>query len=144
MTTNNVHFLVSDRAAQLVLAERSRADSAIAVRAITRLFPDREVRPVTSLAEANNVLTGMRLAIALVASGLDGRTCLQTIRWFVRKRRGSVIAILEDCDDRHRQEALAAGVSCIWSKPELLVGQLRYELGARLRGARPERPRLLA
>jgi CheY-like chemotaxis protein len=127
-----------------LFSRSSQADSAIAVRAITRLFADREVRPVTSLAEADYVLTGMRLGIALVASGLDGTTCLQTIRWFARRRCGVVIAILEECDDRHRQEALAAGASCIWSKPELLVGQLRYELGASLGGARPERPRRLA
>jgi DNA-binding response OmpR family regulator len=145
MTTNNVHVLASGRsAAQLVLADRSQADSAIAVRAIRRLFPDLEVRPVMNLAEAESVLTGGRLpAAVVVASGLDDRTCLQTIRWFAQKTCGVVIAMLEQCDDRHRQEALGAGACCVWSKPELLVAQLRYELGAKLRCAEPERPRRL-
>jgi hypothetical protein len=46
--------------------------------------------------------------------------------------------MLEDCDDRQKQEALEAGASCVWSKPELLVAQLRYELAARLDGAAQE------
>lgn len=54
-----------------------------------------------------------------------------------------MIAILEDCDDRHRQEALEAGACYVASKPELLVAQLRSELGARLEFASPGRPRLL-
>ena len=83
MTTNNVHVLASARrAAQLVLADCSQADRAIAVKAIRRLFPDREVRPVTSLAEAESVLTRTRLATALIGSALDGMTWLQTVRWF--------------------------------------------------------------
>ena len=144
MTTNNVHVLASGRpAAPLVLVDRSQADSAIAIRAIRRLFSDLEIRPVTNLAEAESVLTWIRLATALVASGLDGKTCLQTIRWFASKRRGIVVAMLEDCDDRQKQEALMAGASYVWSKPELLITQLRYELAARLGCAAPERPRLL-
>jgi CheY-like chemotaxis protein len=144
MTTNNIHVLASSRpAAQLVLADRSQADSVIAVRAIRRLLPDLEVRPVTNLAEAESVLTCRRLAITLVASGLDGRTCLETIRWFARKRCGIVVAVLEDRNDRQKQEALEAGASYVWSKPELLITQLRHELAARLGCAAPERPRLL-
>jgi hypothetical protein len=97
-----------------------------------------------NLAEAENVLTGTQLdAAVVIASGLDDRTCLETIRWFARKRRGIVVAMLENCDDRHRQEALEAGASSVWSKAELLVAQLRYELAARLECAVPERPRLL-
>jgi CheY-like chemotaxis protein len=139
MTTNNIHVLASGGpAAQLVLADSSQADSTIAVRAIRRLFPDREVRQVTNLAEAESVLTRARHATALVASGLDGKTCAQTIRWFARQRRGIVVAMLENCEDRHRQEALAAGASYVCSKPELLIAQLRHELAARLEGAAQE------
>jgi hypothetical protein len=144
MTINDVHVLASGRRVrQLVLADRSQTDSAIAVRAIRRLFPDLEVRPVMNLAEAEGVLTCRRPATALVASGLDASTCLQTIRWFAHKRRGIVVAMLEDCDDWHRQEALEAGASYVWNKPELLVAQLRYELGARLGCPAPDRSRLL-
>ena len=144
MTTNNVHVLASGRSvAQLVLADRSQVDSAIAVRAIRRVFPDLEVRPVMNLAEAESVLTCTRLATALVGSGLDSKTCFQTIRWFASKRRGIVVAMLEDCDDRQRQKALEAGASSVCSKPELLTTQLRYELAARLGCAFPERPRLM-
>jgi CheY-like chemotaxis protein len=139
MTTNNIHVLASGGpAAQLVLADSSQADSTIAVRAIRRLFPDREVRQVTNLAEAESLLTRARRATALVASGLDGKTCAQTIRWFARQRRGIVVAMLENCEDRHRQEALAAGASYVCSKPELLIAQLRHELAARLEGAAQE------
>jgi hypothetical protein len=63
---------------------------------------------------------------------------LETISWFAHQKRGIVVAMLEDCDDRHRQEALAAGASYVCSKPELLVAQLRYELTARLKGAAQE------
>jgi CheY-like chemotaxis protein len=144
MTINNVRMLASRRRiTQLVLAERSQSDCAIAVRAIRRLLPDLEVRPVMNLAEAESLLTGTRPATVVVASGLDDRTSLQTIRWFARKTCGIVIAMLEHCDERHRQEALEAGASCVWSKPELLVAQLRYELWARLGCAQLERPRLL-
>ena len=144
MTINNVRMLASRRRiTQLVLAEHSQSHRAIAVRAIRRLLPDLEVRPVINLAEAESLLTGKWPAAVVVASGLDDRTCLQTIRWFAQKTCGIVIAMLEHCEDRHRQEALAAGASGVWSKPELLVAQLRYELRARLGGAEPERPRLL-
>jgi hypothetical protein len=86
MTINNVHALAGGHpAAQLVLADRSQADSTIAVRAIGRLYPDLEVRPVTNLAEAKRALIGARRATALVASGLDGQTCLETIRWFAAR-----------------------------------------------------------
>jgi CheY-like chemotaxis protein len=139
MTINNIHVLTGGHpAAQLVLADRSQADSTIAVRAIGRLYPDLEVRPVTNLAGAKRVLIGTRRVIALVASGLDGKTCLETIRWFARLEHGTVVAMLEDWDERHRQEALEAGASHVCSKPEFLVAQLRHELAARLEGARPE------
>ena len=93
---------------------------------------------MTNLAEATGVLARTRRAAALVASGLDGRTCLETIRWFAAMGRGIVVAMLEHCDDRHRQEALEAGASYVCSKPKLLVAQLRYELAARLEDAAPE------
>jgi CheY-like chemotaxis protein len=135
MTINNVYVLAGGRpAAQVVLADRSQADSAIALRAIRRLFPDLRIRPVMNLAEATGVLIRTRRATALVASGLDGRTWLETIRWFASMRRGVVVAMLEDYDGRHRHEALEAGASHVCSKPELLVAQLRYELAARLEG----------
>ena len=141
MTINNVHVLASGRrVTQLVLAERSPTESMIAVRAIRRLLPDLEVRPVMNLAEAESVLTSTRLVTVLVASGLDDRTFSQTIRWFARKTCGIVIAMLEHCEDRRRQEVLEAGASGVWSKPELLVTQLRYELWARLGCAEPARP----
>jgi hypothetical protein len=44
----------------------------------------------------------------------------------------AVIALLEHCDDRHRQEALEAGAFYIQSKHELLVPQLRREAASRL------------
>jgi hypothetical protein len=136
MTINNIYVLAGGlAAAQLVLADRSHADRAIAVRAIERLYPDLEVRPVTNLAEAKRVLMCTRRATALVGSGLGGKTCLDTIRWFARQGHGIVIAMLEDWDKRHRQEALEAGASYVCSKAELLVAQLRYELAARLEGA---------
>ena len=144
MTTNNVHVLASGRpSAQLVFADRSQSDGAIAARAVRRLFPDLEVRPVTNLAEAESVLTSRRPVGVLVASGLDGKTYSDTIRWFADRTQGIVVAMLEDCADRQRQEALKAGASSVSSKPELLVTQLRYELAGRLRFAAPERSRLL-
>jgi DNA-binding response OmpR family regulator len=142
MTINNIHVLAGGRlAAQLVLADRSQADSTIAVRAIGRLYPDLQVRPVTNLAEAKRVLIRTRRATALVASGLDGKTCLETIRWFARQGCGPVVAMLECCDERHRQEALEAGAFYVCSKPDLLVAELRHELAARLEDAAPERYR---
>jgi CheY-like chemotaxis protein len=139
MTINNVHVLAGGRpAAQVVLADRSQADSVIALRAIRRLFPDLRIRPVTNLAEAAGVLTRTQPATALVASGLDGKTCFETIRWFASMRHGTVVAMLEQCDDRDRHEALEAGAIYVWSKPELLVAQLRYELAARLEDAASE------
>ena len=139
MTINNIHVLAGGRlAAQLVLADRSQADSTIAARAIGRLYPDLEVRPVTNLAEAKRALICTRRATALVASGLDGKTCVETIRWFGRQGRGIVVAMLERCDERHRQEALEAGAFYVCSKPDLLVAQLRHELAARLEGELPE------
>jgi CheY-like chemotaxis protein len=139
MTINNIHFLAAGRpAAQVVLADRSQADSAIALRAIRRQLPDLRVRPVTNLVEAAGVLARTRRATALVASGLDGWTWSETIRWFASMRRGIVVAMLEHCDDRHREEALEAGASHVCSKPKLLVAQLRYELAARLEDAAPE------
>jgi CheY-like chemotaxis protein len=130
MIIGNVRMLASRRRiTQLVLAERSQSDCAIAVRAIGRPLPDLEVRPVMNLAEAESVLTCARLATILVASGLDDRTFLQTIRWFAQKTCGVVIAMLEHCEDRHRQEALEAGASGVWSKPELLVAQLGTNSG---------------
>jgi CheY-like chemotaxis protein len=135
MTINNIHVLAGGlAAAQLVLADQSHADRAIAVRAIERLYPDLEVRPVTNLVEAKRVLICARRPTAFVGSGLDGKTCLETIRWFAQQRHGIVIAMLEDCDKRHRQEALEAGASHVCSKPEFLVAQLRHELAARLEG----------
>ena len=142
MTTNNVHVLAGGRrVSQLLVADRSQGESAIAVRAIKRLSPHLEVRPVTSLAEAERVLTNGRVATVFVASGLDDRTHGQTIRWFADNAGDTiVIALLEHCDDRQRQEALEAGASYICSKPDLLVAQLRREAASRLACDAPERP----
>jgi hypothetical protein len=91
MIINNVHVLAGGRpTAQVVLADRSQADSAIAFRAIRRLFPDLQVWPVTNLAEAAGLLTRTQRATALVASGLDGKTCFETINWFASTRHGTV------------------------------------------------------
>jgi hypothetical protein len=87
MTTNNVHVLAGSRRASLLLvADRSQDEGAIAARAIKRLSPHLEVRSVTSLAEAESVLMDEPVATIFVASGLDGRTHLETIRWFARTR----------------------------------------------------------
>ena len=95
---------------------------------------------MASLAEAESVLAHEPVATIFAASGLDGRTHAQTIRWFADKAGGTaVIALLEHCEDRQRQEALEAGASYIQSKHELLVGQLRREAGSRLARAAPER-----
>jgi CheY-like chemotaxis protein len=142
MTTNNVHVLARGRrASQVLVADRSQDAGAIAVRAIQRLSPHLEVRSVTSLAEAESVLAGEPVATIFVGSGLDGRTHPQMIRWFADKVGDTVIiALLERCGDRQRQEALAAGASYLCSKPELLVGQLRRETESRLARVAPERP----
>ena len=134
MTTNNVHLLASGRrASQLLLADRDRGESAIAVRAINRHSPHLEVRPVTSLTEAECALAQQPVSTVFVASGLDDRTHEETIRWFVSNARDTlVVALLERCDDRQRQEALEAGASYICSKPDLLVAQLRREAAERL------------
>jgi DNA-binding NarL/FixJ family response regulator len=88
---------------------------------------------VTSLAEAESALAQQAVATVFVASGLDDRTHEETIRWFARKTQDTtVIALLERCDDRQRQEALEAGASHICSKPDLLVAQLRREAAERL------------
>ena len=139
MTINNVHALTGDRRVSKVLvADRSESEGAIAVRAIQRLSPHLEVRSVSSLAEAESVLAHELVATIFVASGLDDRTHAQTIRCLAEKVGAAVIiALLESCDDRHKQEALAAGASYIQSKHELLVAQLRREAGAKLAGTAP-------
>ena len=141
MTTNNVHVLAGgQRVRQVLVADRSQHEGAIAVRAIRRLSPHLEVRPVASLAEAESVLAHEPVPAVFVASGLDGLTHPQTIRWFADKAGDTaVIALLEHCDDRQRQEALEAGASYIRSKHELLVAQLRREAESRLARAAPER-----
>ena len=119
---------------------RVRRDQ-IAVRAIKRLSPHLEVRPVTSLAEAECMLKDGRVGTVFVASGLDDWTHGQTIRWFADNAGETiVIALLEHCDDRQRQEAFEAGASYICSKPDLLVAQLRREAASRLACYAPERP----
>ena len=83
---------------------------------------------MTSLAEAESALAQQAVATVFVASGLDDRTHEETIRWFARKTQDTtVIALLERCDDRQRQEALEAGASHICSKPDLLVAHLGRE-----------------
>jgi DNA-binding NarL/FixJ family response regulator len=142
MTTNDVHVLGGGRrVGRVLVADRSQGESAIAVRAIQRLLPQLEVRSVASFAEASRVLEREPVATIFVASGLDGRTHPQTIRWFADMVGDTVvIALLERCDDCRRQEALAAGASYLCSKPELLVGQLRHEADSRLARAASERP----
>jgi DNA-binding NarL/FixJ family response regulator len=134
MTTNNVHVLAGSRRASLLLvADRSRDEGAILARAIKRRSPHLKVRSVTSMAEAESVLMHEPVATIFVGSDLDGRTHAQTIRWFADKAGKTVIvALLEHCDDRHRQEAVEAGAAYIQSKHELLVAQLRRETEARL------------
>jgi DNA-binding response OmpR family regulator len=133
MTTNNVHHLAGSRRVSLLLvADRNEGEGEIVVRAIKRRSPHLEVRPVTSLAEAETALARQPVATVLVASGLDDRTHEETIRWCVCNARDTiVIALLERCDDRQRQEALEAGASYICSKPDLLVAQLRREAAER-------------
>ena len=87
---------------------------------------------MTSLAEAETALARQPVATVFVASGLDDRTHEGTIRWFSRNTQDTnVIALLERCDDRQRQEVLEAGASHICSKPDLLVSQLRREAAER-------------
>jgi hypothetical protein len=70
-----------------------------------------------------------------VASGLNERTHWQTICWFAdRTGEAVVVALLEHCNDRERQEALEAGASYLCSKPELVVAQLRREAELKLTG----------
>ena len=134
MTTNNTHHLAGSRRVSLLLvADRNQGEREIVVRAIKRHSPQLEVRPVTSLAEAETALARQPAATVFVASGLDDRTHEETIRWLARNTRyANVIALLERCDDRQRQEALEAGASYICSKPDLLVAQLRREAAERL------------
>ena len=142
MTNNDVHVLAGGRrVSQVLIADRGHGEGAIAARAIRRLSPHLEVRPVTSLAEAESVLACEPVATIFVASGLDSQTHPQTIRWFVDKTDDApVIALLEHCDKGRRQEALEAGASYICSKPELLVAQLRREAQSRLVDTAPQRP----
>ena len=133
MTTNNVHILAGNEpASRILLADRDPTESAIAIRAIKRRCASLEIWSVATLADAAEVLARERIETVLAGSGLDGRTLPETIRWFARKRPGAaIVALLELPDDRHRQEALEAGASAVCSKPELLVAQLRHELGSR-------------
>jgi DNA-binding NarL/FixJ family response regulator len=134
MTTNNVHVLAGGRrVSQLLVADRNQGECEIAVRAIKRLPPHLEVRPVTNLAEAENARAQQAVVTVFVASGLDDRTHEETIRWFLCNAPETIIiALLERCDDRAKQEALEAGASYICSKPDLLVAQLRREAAKRL------------
>ena len=140
MTTNNIHVLTGGRrVSQLLIADRSQGEGAIAARAIQRLSPHLEVRSVTTLAEAESVLAREPVATIFVASGLHSQTHAQTIRWFSDKAGDAVvIALLEHRDNGQRQEALEAGASYICSKPELLVSQLRHEAESRLARTAPE------
>src|SRR5688500_12794874 len=97
MTTNNVHVLAGGRrVSQFLVADRNQGEREIAVRAIKRLSPHLEVRPVTRLAEAESALAQQAVATVFVASGLDDRTHEETIRWFARKTQdATVIALLE-------------------------------------------------
>jgi hypothetical protein len=142
MTTNNVQFLTAGRrVSQLLVADRSQVEGAIAARAIQRLNPHHEVRSVASLVEAESVLARTPVATIFVASGLDSQTHAQTIRWFADKAGDlTTIALLEHCGKRQRQEALEAGASFFCSKPELLVTQLRREAESRLACAPLSRP----
>jgi len=143
MTTENVHVLRrSSAVARLLLADSNSAESAIALRALKRRSPGFEIWPVTTLAEAAEVLAHKPIEIALVGSGLDGRTLPQTLRWLARNaRQTAIVAMVERLDDRGRQEALEAGASHVVSKPGLLATQLRHELASRLGSLAAERPR---
>jgi DNA-binding NarL/FixJ family response regulator len=140
MTTNNVHILAGNEpASRLLLADRDLTESAIAIRAIKRRCARLEVWSVATLAAAADILARERIETVLAGSGLDGRTLPETIRWFARKRPGAaIVALLEQPDHRHRQEALEAGASAVCSKPQLLVAQLRHELESRRSASVPK------
>jgi hypothetical protein len=142
MTTNNVQFLTGGRrVSQLLIADRSQVEGAIAARAIQRLSPHLTVRSVAKLAEAESVLARAPVATIFVASGLDSQRHVQTIRWFADNAGDSTtVALLEHCGARQKQEALEAVASFVCSKPELLVAQLRREAGFRLACAPSSRP----
>jgi hypothetical protein len=113
MTTNNVHVLADGRrVSQLLVADRSQGESAIAVRAIKRLSPHLEVRPVTSLAEAERVLTNGRVATVFVASGLDDRTHGQTIRWFADNAGDTIVIGSGRKRSRRERPTSAASLIC--------------------------------
>ena len=96
MTTNNVCVLAATRRGhQFLVADRNEDEGgAIAVRAIKRLAPHLEVRPVTNLGEAESQLAQQSVATVFVASGLDSRTPGETIRWLAQKIAGAVIIAL--------------------------------------------------
>jgi DNA-binding NarL/FixJ family response regulator len=133
MTTNNIHVLAGKKpASRILFADHDPNESAIAIRAIKRRCASLEIWSVAALADAAEVLARERIDTVLAGSGLDGRTLPQTIRWFARNGPGAaIVALLEQPDHRHRQEALEAGASAVCSKPELLVAQLRHELESR-------------
>ena len=143
MTTNNIHVLAGEKPASgLLLADRDPIESAIAIRAIKRRCASLEIWPIATLADAAEILARERIETVLAGSGLDGRTLPETIRWFARNGPGAaIVALLEQPDHRHRQEALEAGASAICSKPDLLVAQLRHELGSRRSASVPEHTR---
>ena len=143
MTTNNVHVLAGNEpASRLLLADCDPDESAIAIRAIKRGCASLEICSAATLADAAEILAQERIDAVLAGSGLDGSTLPQTIRWFARRVPGAaIVALLEQPDDRHRQEALEAGASAICSKPDLLVAQLRHEFGSRRSARVPEHAR---
>jgi CheY-like chemotaxis protein len=145
MTTNNLHVLARTKPmSRLLIADRDPSESAIAIRAIERRCPRLKLCAVTTLAAAAKILAQERIETILAGSGLDGWTLAKTIDWFARKAPTAVIiALLEQPDDRHRQEALEAGARDVRSKPDLLVAQLRHELGSRLSTWAPERIRTI-
>jgi CheY-like chemotaxis protein len=142
MTTNNLLVLARTRSmSRLLIADRDPNESAIATRAIERRCPRLEIRSANTLAAAAKILSQERIETILAGSGLDGWTLAKTIDWFARSAPGAaIIALLQQPDDRHRQEALEAGARDVRSKPDLLVAQLRHELGSRLSAWAPERP----
>jgi DNA-binding NarL/FixJ family response regulator len=135
MTTNNIRVLSRQKPpSRLLLADGDPTESAIALRAITRLRSrsSLEIWSATTLADAANILAQEPIETVLAGSGLDGGTLPQTIRWFAQNAPdAAIIALLERPDHRRRQEALEAGAGYVCSKPDLLVAQLRYELESR-------------